>query len=263
MSSRAVDTMSALSASNAIDEQQYQDDSLVDLYDHLNPLGRDSDYFIATIGPTNRSILDLGCGTGLLSADLAAHGHDVVGVDPSAQMLQVARSRTDLTNITWHCGDARQLDLGRLFDRVIASGHVFQVFLEASDQAAFLKTAKRHLKPGGLLIFDSRNPEMRPWQNWTPTQSRRRIEHAKHGPVEIWHQVSEARLGKVRFETTYYFLTQNKKLTSRSELAFPSISNIRDLLAAAKLDVVSMHGDWDASPFQSSSPEIIVVARRA
>lgn len=253
--------MSDVNHGDAGDERQYQDKAIVDLYDQLNPLGRDSDYFISACEPGHCSILDLGCGTGLLSAALASRGHHVVGVDPSEQMLQVARTQTDMPTISWHCADARHLDLGRQFDRVIATGHVFQVFLNAADQLAFLKTARRHVNPDGLLLFDTRNPQTQPWRAWTPEQSRRRIDHDRYGAVDTWHEVTAVIPEGVAFKSTYDFVTLDKKMTSESKLAFPSADRIVDMLGAAGLDLVALHGDWDATPFQPFSPEIIVVAQ--
>jgi ubiquinone/menaquinone biosynthesis C-methylase UbiE len=253
--------MPEIRSHRSIAERQYQDAALVDIYDQLNPLGRDSDYFISACAPTSRSVLDLGCGTGLLSATLAALGHEVLGVDPSEEMLRIARLRSDLPNMSWHRGDARCLDLNRLFDRVTATGHVFQVFLNAADKSAFLRAAQRHLTEDGLLIFDTRNPAAAPWINWTPERSMRQIDHDLHGRVAIWHETTSVASGIVTFKSNYRFLDRGWEITSDSKLAFPSVEELRKLLECARLDLITLHGDWDGGAFTDSSPEIIVTAR--
>jgi SAM-dependent methyltransferase len=256
MHRRAVDDISRTSQMN---EQQYSSDELVALYDQLNPLGADSDYFIAACEPAPRTILDLGCGTGLLTKALALRGHQVTGVDPAAGMLAVAR-RSPLPNATWLCADARNLDLGRGFDRIIASGHVFQVFLDPADRLAFLQAASRHLKPDGRLIFDSRNPAAAGWLSWTPARSLRRIDHETEGPIDIWHEVVSVDGERVKFTSTYRFVKRGQIYSNAGELAFPSHQAIREQLAQAGLKILETAGDWTGTPFTTASPEIIVTA---
>jgi SAM-dependent methyltransferase len=242
-------------------EQQYQDFALVDIYDQLNPLGRDSDYFIAACAPISSSVLDLGCGTGLLAVTLATLGHQVLGVDPSAAMLRIAQQRSDMPNLSWRCGDARHLALDRRFDRVIATGHIFQVFLDEADQLGFLRTARRHLAEDGLLIFDTRNPRSEPWLRWTPAHSKRRIVHDLHGQIEIWHEATSATNDVVTFQSKYRFLDRNQEIVSTSTLAFSSVELLKARLTQAGLDLVTLHGDWAGGAVSDRSPEIIVTAR--
>ncbi|HVJ41917.1 MAG TPA: methyltransferase domain-containing protein [Dongiaceae bacterium] len=243
-----------------MNDRQYQDIDLVEIYDDLNPLAADSDFFLAACAPATHAVLDLGCGTGLLTKALAARGHAVTGVDPAEKMLAVAKRGTP-GDVRWLCADARDLALPQRFDRVIASGHVFQVFLAGAERLAFLTAAARHLKPDGMLVFDTRNPAAAAWQSWTPDRSRRRIDHAALGPIEIWHDVTAVEHDRVRFTSNYHFLRQNRVLANASELAFPSLQAVEAELHAAGFEILAVHGNWDGSAFTLAAPEIIVTAR--
>jgi len=103
------------------------------------------------------SILDLGCGTGNHALILADRGYDVVGVERSEHMLAIANQKlSQNTNLKlrFQSGDIRNVDAQRQFDSVLILFAVLGYQLENRDVVATLKTARRHLKPDGLLIFD-------------------------------------------------------------------------------------------------------------
>jgi len=107
---------------------------------------------------TVKSILDLGCGTGNHAIPLAHRGYEVVGVDRSESMLaqthkKLAKSSKG-TLAAFHHGDIRTVDLHRRFDAVLMMFAVLGYQLEDADVLSCLKTAKRHLQPGGLFLFD-------------------------------------------------------------------------------------------------------------
>lgn len=102
-----------------------------------------------------RSVLDLGCGTANHDVCLAALGYDVVGVERSATMLELARAKTAAQpNVELHEADIRSFDLGRHVDAVVLLFAVLGYITEDADVMATLATARRHLGPGGLLVFD-------------------------------------------------------------------------------------------------------------
>ena len=105
-----------------------------------------------------REILDLGCGTGSHALPLSRQGYGVVGVDRSADMLTHAQRKAVNSQsngrAVFRQGDIRSIDLERHFDAVLMMFAVLGYQLENSDVLSALRTARRHLRPGGLLIFD-------------------------------------------------------------------------------------------------------------
>jgi SAM-dependent methyltransferase len=104
--------------------------------------------FVARLVPGGR-VLDAGCGTGRVARELARRGHDVVGVDSDASMLEVARA--EAPDLRWVEADLSALDLGESFDVVVMAGNVV-VFVAPGTEQAVLQRCAQHLVPGGLLV---------------------------------------------------------------------------------------------------------------
>jgi ubiquinone/menaquinone biosynthesis C-methylase UbiE len=97
--------------------------------------------------------LELACGTGRVAMRLAQDGTEVVGLDVSPPMLDVAREKSrGLSRMRWVQGDMRAFDLGETFALAIIPGHAFQNLVTAADQVTCLECIRRHLAPGGLLV---------------------------------------------------------------------------------------------------------------
>ena len=104
------------------------------------------------------SILDLGCGSGNHAIPLAQAGFAVTGIDRSPSMLSHARLKAaDLCvadRATFREGDIRDLLLEERFDATLMMFAVLGYQIENRDVLAAFKTARKHLKPGGIFLFD-------------------------------------------------------------------------------------------------------------
>ena len=100
-----------------------------------------------------QAVLEVACGTGRVAVRLARDGVEVVGLDLSSAMLEVAREKSiGMSNMRWVQGDMRSFELGETFGLVIIPGHSFQNILTAADQIACLESIGRHLTPGGVFV---------------------------------------------------------------------------------------------------------------
>jgi SAM-dependent methyltransferase len=103
--------------------------------------------FVQALGP--RSVLDAGCGTGRVGAELARRGIEVVGVDLDPGMLAAARATAP--DVDWRLGDLATVELDRSFDVILMAGNVM-IFLTPGSEGAVLRNLARRLAPGGALV---------------------------------------------------------------------------------------------------------------
>lgn len=243
-------------------DQHYVDPRLVALYDHDNPRGTDTDFYLQLAADLDASrILDLGCGTGLLTRELAATtGRQVIGVDPAPAMLAVARRHPDAERVQWIEGDASALGTPEA-DLVVMTGNVAQIFLDDDEWAATLRAIHAALRPGGHLAFESRNPEDRAWERWNRDATYERID-SPFGPMECWLELVSVGTDRVRFEGHNVFTATGEVVVASSELRFRGKAEVTASLVTAGFTVEQVHGDWERGPLTSASREIVFLARR-
>jgi SAM-dependent methyltransferase len=242
-------------------DRGYTDPDLVAAYDAENSGRDDIEFYLALAAELGAgTVADVGCGTGVLAADLAARGHAVLGVDPSAQMLDVARRRPGGNQVTWIDGDASAL-AGTCADLVVMTGHVAQVFLGADDWAATLGHIADALRPGGHLAFESRNPSAQGWRRWTRDGSFGQYRLPDGRAFSSWVEVAGAEPGFVEFDAHTVYDGADP-IVSTSRLRFRTLEELTESVQAAGLDVVAVYGDWTRGPVTTSSPELILLGRR-
>ncbi|MGF7121222.1 class I SAM-dependent methyltransferase [Rhodococcus sp. AG1013] len=99
--------------------------------------------------PRGSRVLDAGCGTGRLGAELARRGHRVTAVDLDPILVAEARKHSELTV---HEADLATLDLpGERFDAVVAAGNVL-IFVARGTERRVVQRLADHLVPGGILV---------------------------------------------------------------------------------------------------------------
>lgn len=148
---------------------EFSDPRLVALYDTPNPFGNDSEFFCKQAEKlAAKTIIDLGCGTGLLTVELAKRGHQMTGIEPSEAMLAVARAKPYADQVKWIQGSFERMD-GFQADMVLMTSHVAQFFLDEKEWRAMLQAAHKALSKGGHLVFDIRRLTNPPFVGW-PTE---------------------------------------------------------------------------------------------
>lgn len=130
---------------------------LAALYDHLMDQV-DYDMWLGYIlqliekhGDRCASVLDLACGTGNMACRLAEKGFQVIGVDSSQEMLDIARKKGDFPLVQ---GDMRSFSLAQTVDVVICVYDSLNYLLTTEDLLKTFQSVRTCLRPGGIFIFD-------------------------------------------------------------------------------------------------------------
>ncbi|MDQ6850426.1 MAG: class I SAM-dependent methyltransferase [Actinomycetota bacterium] len=230
---------------------------LVAIYDALDPDRSDLDMYAAIADELGaRRVLDVGCGTGTFALLLADRGLEVTGIDPAAGSLAVARAKPGAERVRWIYGDASDLPPMQV-DLATMTANVAQAIVEAPAWEATLRGVRDALRPGGHLVFETRDPAYRAWRDWNRTQSHSVTEIQGVGTVESWLEVTEMSGALVTFRATFAFAVDGEVLTSDSTLNFRERDEVEASLVANGYVVDEVRGAPDRP-----GREFVFVARR-
>jgi ubiquinone/menaquinone biosynthesis C-methylase UbiE len=231
---------------------------LAQIYDAVDDDRSDLDAYLTMAGEFGaQRVLDVGCGTGTLACLLAARGLEVTGADPAAASLDIARRKPHADKVRWLHIPAAHLPATLEADLAFMTGNVAQVFVTDQDWAAALTAARHALRPGGRLVFETRDPARQAWRQWTRDETYRRLVIAGTGPVETWTELVEADADRVSFHTTFIFKNDAAVLTSQSTLRFRDRDELTASLTTAGLLVDEVRDAPDRPGL-----EFVFIARR-
>jgi SAM-dependent methyltransferase len=253
----------------------------VDAYDALHPtdvpggaFAGDVAFYRDLAARQGGPILELACGTGRVAFPLADAGFEVIGVDLSMPMLEIAMAKQRAvpspvaSRLTFVHGDMRDFNLGRRFRMVVIAFRSFAALLTVDDQRQCLMAIRRHLDPNGLLtlnVFDPRLDLCVPEPPGEYPQPRGRARLASGNSVEAaaterqndplrqvltetWRFIERRPDGSVATEETEELVL---RWTYRYEL--------HHLLELMGFDLVAEYSDYAKSP-PAYGRELVVVA---
>lgn len=225
--------------------------------------GRDRElpFFRRAAARAGGPILEVACGTGRLTVPLAEDGRDVVGLDLSAPMLARARERAAARGVTieWIHADCRAMRLDRRFALLFSATGAMQHLLDHASVCAFLAAARAHLAPGGRLILDVFNPDVRKLARPPLPYRFKQFTDAAGATVTVdatsWYIADSQQL---RFDLEYRIGAlpiRTKRVTMRC--FFPE--ELLSLCRGAGFAIEQRYGDYEAGPFTADSGRQIVV----
>lgn len=109
-------------------------------------------------------VLDIGCGNGRHSLELASRGIETTGIDYLENLVEFARNEAVRKNVqsktNFIVADCRHIKLGKTYDAVISLYDVVGTYANDADNALLLKAIGRHLRPGGMALISVMNYEL-------------------------------------------------------------------------------------------------------
>lgn len=218
-------------------DELFENPHLAVLYDAFDADRSDLEAYASIVDTYRaRAVLDIGCGTGTFACRLAACGIEVIGLDPAEASLQVAQKKPWADRVRWIHADVSALPPVRV-DLVTMTGNVAQVFLRDEEWLETLRAVRAVLRPGGLLVFETRNLQAQAWLEWNRERSYTRVEVPMADGVARWFEVTDVRLPFVSFRGTYVFERDGTIITSDSTLRFRSREEITGSLVSVGLSL--------------------------
>lgn len=242
-------------------------DALANLYDIEYDHDYDVPFWLSLAEREGSPVIEWGAGTGRIAAPLAEAGHDVAAVEVSGPMVEKGRSRNKTTE--WVGGDMRSVELGRCFRLAVCAFNSFLCLVSLDDALAFLRNAREHLEPGGLLGIEVSafspeeladppgGPELRhdftreTRDGWLDRFSVSHYDAASQLlSMRLFYEMYDAS-GKLRSKRAHDL---DIRVTNRDELDL--------MLRLTGFEVETVYGEFDGEPFASASNHLIVLARR-
>jgi len=216
------------------------------------------DFLVEALGLREGSrVLDLACGHGRHSVELARRGCLVIGVDLSEPSLALAATRAAEAGVEvrFERADMRRIRFEREFDAVINMFTAFGYFADEADDRLVLERVAAALVPGGAFLIEAVNPvavfgrfEARGWHELSD------------GTILLEERVYDAARG--RFETCWTFTSGGERREHRFSHRAYTAPELSAMAAAAGLEVEVLWGGLDGSELEMASRRIVMLARR-
>ena len=221
--------------------------------EHTRP---EADFLEAKLGlkaKPGAHILDVPCGNGRHSMELASRGYRVSGIDLAEENIRGARERSSAAEFT--CGDMRRMAWTSEFDAAFCWGNSFG-YMDDAGNREFLVAVARALKPGARFVLDTGLAA----EAILPTLQRQR-----------WHRLGDLfflssmsyNAAESQVRTEYTFVKGERIETGEAVYAIYTVAELRRMLEAAGLRPVELLGSTDGQPFAIGHQRLLVVAEAA
>lgn len=215
----------------------------------------EADFLIQNLNcETGARLLDVPCGNGRLTFELAKRGYRVTGIDIADEFIEEARSRAGegSASIEFILGDMRNIEGFGLYDGAFCSGNSFG-FLEYADMEKFLAGVARALKPGARFIVNTGMAA----ESVLPDFE----EQSCHEMGDIVMTIRERYLAEESCVDSEYIFERNGETDSRKAKHWIyTVAEIRRMLERAGFEILNCFGSLKSEPYKLGSRELFVVS---
>jgi len=199
-------------------------------------------------------LLDIPCGNGRLSMELARRGYRVTGVDLAREFIEEARRNAGSESTQFVIGDMRQVKGNSIYDGAYCFGNSFG-FLVYQDMLKFLQGVRRALKPGARFVIETGMAA----ESILPKFETQSV----HQVGDIRMTINERYLAEEScIDTEYTFERDGESETRPAKHWIYTTAEIRRMLEGSGFNVLNLYGSLKRKPYELGSEELFVIAAR-
>lgn len=215
-------------------------------------------------GVSDGLVLDLGCGTGMLTRLLAARGYDMIGVDISEEMLEIAARRSDEVTgmepeILYLLQDMREFELYGTVRAVVSICDSMNYLMEYEDLVQVFSRVNNYLDPGGVFIFD-----LNTIYKYEKELGDRTIAENRDEGSFIWENYYDEEDQVNEYDLTLFIRETDGRYQKYEETHYQraySLESTRQAIAAAGMEFVAAYDAFGKNAPREDSERIYVIAR--
>lgn len=201
-------------------------------------------------------VLDLCCGIGRHSLELARRGFVVTGVDRTEYYLDIARKATQKTGVSIELvqEDMRVFERPDSFDAAINLFTSFGYFEDPEDDRRVVANVYRSLKPGGSFLIDVMGKEV------LASVFRERDWREEDGNIILEERKVSDNWGRI--ENRWILFKDGKRYENRLSLRLYSATELKALMKSCGFSAVSVYGDFTGTPYDHNARRLVAVAHK-
>lgn len=204
-------------------------------------------------------VLDLGCGTGKLTRMLAGRGYDMIGVDCSGEMLELAAQQNEDGRILYLQQDMREFELYGTVRAIVSICDSMNYLMEYEELVQVLRLANNYLDPGGIFIFDMNTP-----YKYREVLGEQTIAENREEGSFIWENYYDEAQQVNQYDLTVFVREPDGRYRKFEETHFQrayGLETVKKAIGEAGMEFVAVYGGCSREAPKPDSERVYFIAR--